>query len=174
MTAASETQQVCTLLFSRTSNAGILASNMQFLIERESVFLALHLGDIFAAHVGQQDGPVEPELVVTKLLALVTGEARLLLKTQDFDVVDEFPLALDQQCEEAPVVLGGVKRETQYYNKAGKAAAQGPWDFVTRNMIAYARMDDGQARISWCSDSAFIAVSFAAQSGARELRVFLW
>ncbi|KAJ2839113.1 putative elongator complex protein 1 [Coemansia sp. 'formosensis'] len=188
MTAASETQQVCTLLFSRTSNAGVLASNMQSQWSPKLGFLALHSGDILTVCVRQQDGPMEPGLVVTvdsglvacawspddEVKALVTGEARLLLKTQDFDVVDEFPLVHGQQGEEAPVVLVGGKRETQYHGKAGKAAVLESSDLETRKTIACARMDDSQMRILWCGDSAFISVSFAAQSGARELRVFLW
>ncbi|KAJ2837695.1 putative elongator complex protein 1, partial [Coemansia sp. 'formosensis'] len=186
MAAANETQQVCTLPFSRTSDAGVLASNMQFLMERESVFVALRSGDIFTVRVGQQDGPAEPELVGTvdsgimacawspdeEILALVTGEARLLLMTQDFDMVDEFPLAQGQQGEEAPVALGWGKRETQYHGKAGKAAALESSDPAAQSAIG--RVDDGEddrrTRISWRGDGAYVAVSFIAQNGARELR----
>ncbi|KAJ2831078.1 putative elongator complex protein 1 [Coemansia furcata] len=110
-----------------------------------------------------------------EILALVTGEARLLLMTQDFDVVDEFPLAQGQQGEEAPVALGWGKRETQYHGKAGKAAALESSDAVAAQS-AIGRVDDGeddgQTRISWRGDGAYVAVSFIAQSGARELRVF--
>ncbi|KAJ2804695.1 putative elongator complex protein 1, partial [Coemansia furcata] len=151
-------------------------------------FLALYSDDIFTVRVRKQDGPMEPGLVLTvdsglvacawspddEVMALVTGEAWLLLKTQDFDVVYEFPLAHGQQGEEAPVVLVGDKREMQYHGKAGKAVALESSDLVVQNMIACACMDDGQMRILWCGDGAFIAVSFAAQSGARELRAFLW
>ncbi|KAJ2810813.1 putative elongator complex protein 1, partial [Coemansia furcata] len=151
-------------------------------------FLALYSGDIFTVHVRKQDGPMEPGLVLTvdsglvacawslddEVMALVTGETWLLLKTQDFDVVYEFPLAHGQQGKEAPVVLVGDKRKMQYHGKAGKTMVLESSDLVVQNMIACACMDNGQMRILWCGDSAFIAVSFAAQSGARELRIFLW
>ncbi|KAJ2467966.1 putative elongator complex protein 1, partial [Coemansia sp. RSA 2337] len=189
MAVTGEARQVCTLPFSMTSNTSVLASNMQFLMERESVFLALRSGDIFTVRVEVQGDSEAPELVGTvdsgimacawspdeELLALVTGEARLLLMTQDFDVVDEFPLAQGQQGEEVQVALGWGKRETQYHGKAGKAAALETSDPV-QSQIANARMDDGeddgQTRISWRGDGAFVAVSFIAQNGAREMRVF--
>ncbi|KAJ1911044.1 putative elongator complex protein 1, partial [Coemansia sp. S17] len=183
MAVTGEARQVCTLPFSMTSNTSVLASNMQFLMERESVFLALRSGDIFTVRVEVQGDSEAPELVGTvdsgimacawspdeELLALVTGEARLLLMTQDFDVVDEFPLAQGQQGEEVQVALGWGKRETQYHGKAGKAAALETSDPV-QSQIANARMDDGeddgQTRISWRGDGAFVAVSFIAQNGA--------
>ncbi|KAJ2642863.1 putative elongator complex protein 1, partial [Coemansia sp. RSA 1694] len=185
-----EARRVCTLPFSLASGAGILASNMQFLMERESIFVALRTGDIFTVHIGSHGDSEAPELVGTvdpgivacawspdeELLALVTGEARLLLMTQEYDVVDEFPLAQGQEGEEAPVALGWGKRETQYHGKAGKAAALGSSEPATENEIVNARLDDGeddgQTRISWRGDGAFVAVSFIAQSGAREMRVF--
>ncbi|KAJ2461161.1 putative elongator complex protein 1 [Coemansia sp. RSA 2424] len=159
-------------------------------MERESIFVALRTGDIFTVHIGSQGDSEAPELVGTvdpgivacawspdeELLALVTGEARLLLMTQDYDVVDEFPLAQGQEGEEAPVALGWGKRETQYHGKAGKSAALGSSEPATENEIVNARLDDGeddgQTRISWRGDGAFVAVSFIAQSGAREMRVF--
>ncbi|KAJ2735225.1 putative elongator complex protein 1 [Coemansia sp. BCRC 34962] len=198
--ASSEARHVCSFPFSLGPNGGALASNMQFLMERESVFLALRSGDIFTVRVGSAGGSGEAELVGTvdsgimacgwspdeELLALVTGEARLLLMTQDFDVVDEFPLSQGQQGEEAPVALGWGKRETQYHGKAGKAAAAAlqTADPAQRSETARSRMgdgdgdgdgngeDDGVTRISWRGDGAFFAVSFVAQGGARELRVF--
>ncbi|KAJ2831162.1 putative elongator complex protein 1 [Coemansia furcata] len=140
-------------------------------MEHGSVFIALHSGNIFAARVRQQDNPMEPELVGMvdlgslacawslddEVMALVTGEARLLLKTQDFDVVYEFPLAHGQQGEDAPVMLVGDKRETQYHDKTGKAAALESSDFVMQ--------------ISWRRDGTFIAEEFIAQSGAHKLRI---
>ncbi|KAJ2878468.1 putative elongator complex protein 1 [Coemansia aciculifera] len=158
-------------------------------MERESVFPELRSGDIFTVCVVMQGDSEAPELVDTvdsgimacvwspdeELLALVTGEARLLLMTQDFDVVDEFPLAQGQQGEEAPVALGWGKHETQYHGKAGKAAAPETSDPV-QGQIANACMDngedDGQTRISWRGDGAFVAVSFIAQNEVREVRVF--
>ncbi|KAJ2909750.1 putative elongator complex protein 1 [Coemansia aciculifera] len=184
-------QRVCTFPFLLVSGARVLASNMQFLMERESVFAALRSGDIFTVRIGSQGDSVEPELVGTvdpgivacawspdeELLALVTGEARLLLMTQDYDVVDEFPLEQGQQGEEAHVALGWGKRETQYHGKAGKAAALGSSsEPEAQSKVANAATDDGeddgQTRVSWRGDGAFLAVSFIAQSGARELRVF--
>ncbi|KAJ2031248.1 putative elongator complex protein 1, partial [Coemansia sp. S610] len=182
--AASEARPVCLLPFSLGPTGGALASNMQFLMERESVFFGLRSGDIFTVRVGPLGDSGEAELVGTvdsgimacawspdeELLALVTGEARLLLMTQDFDVVDEFPLAQGQQGEEVPVALGWGKRETQYHGKAGKAAALETPD-LRRAGAADDGEDDGATRISWRGDGAFFAVSFVGPSG-REVRVF--
>ncbi|KAJ2583825.1 putative elongator complex protein 1, partial [Coemansia sp. RSA 1836] len=158
-----------------------------------ALLCSVHLNtadNIFTVHIGSHGDSEAPELVGTvdpgivacawspdeELLALVTGEARLLLMTQEYDVVDEFPLAQGQEGEEAPVALGWGKRETQYHGKAGKAAALGSSEPATENEIVNARLDDGeddgQTRISWRGDGAFVAVSFIAQSGAREMRVF--
>ncbi|ORX69138.1 IkappaB kinase complex, IKAP component [Linderina pennispora] len=155
-----------------------------FLMERESVFLALASGDIFVIQVSQsaESDSEQVELVGSvdagiaaacwspdeELLVLVTHEDKLLLMTQDFEVLYEFGLAQATEVEEKHVALGWGKKETQYHGKAGKAAALAPQEPVNTQLAAG---DDGCVRVSWRGDGAYVAVSFVSD-GAREIRVF--
>ncbi|KAJ2403251.1 putative elongator complex protein 1 [Coemansia sp. RSA 2559] len=163
------------LPFSASSAA---LSGVQCLMERESLFVALQSGDIFTIQLDADKsvdlvGTVDQGIMASswspdeELLALVTGEAKLLLMTQDFDVLEEFPLAHGEHGEEVPVALGWGRKETQYQgSSAAKAAAgsalgeqQTPAD------------DDNCVRISWRGDGAYLSVSFT-RDNAREIRVF--
>ncbi|KAJ1958693.1 putative elongator complex protein 1 [Linderina pennispora] len=159
-------------------------AGMQFLMERESVFLALASGDIFVIQVSQSAeldseqvelvGSVDAGIAAAcwspdeELLVLVTHEDKLLLMTQDFEVLYEFGLAQATEVEEKHVALGWGKKETQYHGKAGKAAALAPQEPVNTQLAAG---DDGCVRVSWRGDGAYVAVSFISD-GAREIRVF--
>ncbi|KAJ1962686.1 putative elongator complex protein 1 [Dipsacomyces acuminosporus] len=173
---------VAALPFSASSSE---IAGMQFLMERESVFLALKSGDIFTIRVGPDAadsmgeqielvGTVDPGIMAScwspdeELLALVNGEGKLLLMTQDFDVLDEFALDQSTQGEETHVALGWGKKETQYHGKAGKAAALAPEKEIK---VLVTQDDDGQVRISWRGDGAYFAVSFISRQ-AREIRIF--
>ncbi|KAJ2726675.1 putative elongator complex protein 1 [Coemansia sp. Benny D115] len=168
---------VCTLPFA-ASTARI--AGMQFLMERETVFLALGSGDILTINVGSAAPQVEPVGTVDsgvmssawspdeELLALVTGEAKLLLMTQDFDVMEEFPLAQGEHGEEQHVALGWGKKETQYHGKAGKAAALADTEIKSTTISEF---DDYHVRISWRGDGAFFGVTYVGENG-REIRTF--
>ncbi|KAI8318041.1 IkappaB kinase complex, IKAP component, partial [Martensiomyces pterosporus] len=160
-------------------------SGMQFLMERESVFLALKSGDIFTVRASPDAaesvderielvGTVDPGIMACcwspdeELLALVNGEGQLLLMTQDFDVLDEFPLEQSTQGEDTHVALGWGKKETQYHGKAGKAAALAPEKEIKALVT---EDDDRQVRISWRGDGAYFAVSYVSQA-ARQVRIF--
>lgn len=168
--------RLCSLPFPAT---GAEIVGMRFMMERESVFLALRSGDIYTIQAA--DGSVD--LVGTvdsgiwacqwspddEVLALVTGEAKLLLMTQDFDVLEEQPLACGEQGEEVQVSLGWGKKETQYHGKAGKEAALAVVPEVKSQLSPD---DDGQMRISWRGDADYFSVSFITQDMARQIRVF--
>ncbi|KAJ1822083.1 putative elongator complex protein 1 [Coemansia sp. RSA 2599] len=155
-------------------------AGMQFIMERECVFLALRSGDIMTVDVAGASADVDIVGTVDsgvmscawspdgELLALVTGEAKLLLMTQEFDVVDEFELARDDQGEVQHVALGWGTKATQYHGKAGKQAALE--DTAVRQALGSAD-DDYHVRISWRGDGDFFAVSFVA-AGGRQIRVF--
>ncbi|KAJ1883283.1 putative elongator complex protein 1 [Coemansia sp. RSA 1722] len=151
-------------------------AHMHYLMERESVFVATQSGDILLVETGtgsvQLVGTVDPGILGCEwspdgeVLAVVTNEAKLLLMTQEFDVLEEFALARDEHGEQQPVALGWGTKETQYHGKAGKQQAE---DKVVAAGLS--SDDDLHVRISWRGDGDFFAVSFVTQ-GTRELRVF--
>ncbi|KAJ1664171.1 putative elongator complex protein 1 [Coemansia sp. RSA 1813] len=170
------------LPFSASSAA---LSGVQCLMERESLFVALQSGDIFAIQVGTDKieaagvdlvGTVDPGIMASswspdeELLALVTGEAKLLLMTQDFDVLDEFPLAQGEHGEEVPVALGWGRKETQYQGSSATAKTAGSAPEATEEDQIPAD-DDHCVRISWRGDGAYFSISFI-RNNAREIRVF--
>ncbi|KAJ2551121.1 putative elongator complex protein 1 [Coemansia sp. RSA 1933] len=158
-------------------------SGAQCLMERESLFIALQSGDIYTIQMDNSDsmaavdlvGTVDPGIMASswspdeELLALVTGEAKLLLMTQDFDVLDEFPLAQGEHGEEIPVALGWGRRETQYQGSSGANASIESSGSLPKG--ARSNDDDFCVRISWRGDGAYFSVSFM-RDNAREIRVF--
>ncbi|KAJ1941531.1 putative elongator complex protein 1, partial [Linderina macrospora] len=158
---------------------------MQYMMEHESVFLALESGDIFRVQVGGGSGEPHREQIEVvgsvdagiaaarwspdeEVLALVTHEGNLLLMTQDYDVLYEFTIAQGTEVEEKHVALGWGKKETQYHGKAGKAAALAGQEPINALVTGD---DDGRVRVSWRGDGAYVAVSHVSE-GAREIRVF--
>ncbi|KAJ2850062.1 putative elongator complex protein 1, partial [Coemansia erecta] len=156
-------------------------ASMQYVMERESVFISLRSGDIMTIDVSSGTGDVDIVGTVDsgimscawspdgELLALVTGEAKLLLMTQEFDVVEEFELARDDKGEVQHVALGWGTKATQYHGKAGKQAAL--TDGTVKAAVGSAD-DDFYVRISWRGDGDFFAVSFITASEGRQIRVF--
>ncbi|KAI9504842.1 IKI3 family-domain-containing protein [Coemansia spiralis] len=142
-------------------------------MERELVFIALVSGDIYTVQGDKVElvGTVDPGIMACawspddELLAVVTGEHKLLLMTQNFDVLEEFPVLRDQPQEENMVSVGWGKSETQYQGSSTHIEA------VSREKEDAFDSDDQYTRISWRGDGAYFAVSVALPRG-RELRVF--
>ncbi|KAH9846478.1 IkappaB kinase complex IKAP component [Lenzites betulinus] len=109
------------------------------------------------------------------LLALVTGEDKLLLMTSTFDVLSEGPLHPAEFGEEAPINVGWGAKHTQFHGSLGKAAAKSS---VPPTAIGASPDDDGHVRISWRGDGAYFTVSVlegATENDARphrKLRVY--
>ncbi|KAJ2511635.1 putative elongator complex protein 1 [Coemansia sp. RSA 2049] len=184
------------------ASSAALAAGFQRLMEREQLFVALQSGDIFTIQTDSDEtagnlpaaadlvGTVDPGIMASgwspdeELLALVTGEAKLLLMTQDFDVLGEFPLAQGEHGEEVPVALGWGRKETQYQGKRNTANTLSELDSAADpaqseaeehthgNGVESDDDDDHCVRISWRGDGAYFAVSFIMTGNKREIRVF--
>ncbi|KAI5477208.1 elongator complex protein 1 [Pseudohyphozyma bogoriensis] len=92
-----------------------------------------------------------------ELLALVTGDDKLIVMTKEFEVLSEGPLRTSEFGEDAPVNVGWGDKTTQFHGSVGKAAAAaaGP----SSSSLKPSPDDDSIPRISWRGDSAFFTVS---------------
>ncbi|TIC74349.1 IKI3-domain-containing protein [Wallemia mellicola] len=117
-------------------------------------------------------GTVEPGIVAAswspdeELLVIVTLNDDLLLMSANgnFDVLAEMPLRSTDFGQDKNVNVGWGSKSTQFHGRAGKQAASLPGgpSLVTEQQksepVGLAD-DDGKARVTWRSDSAFFAVS---------------
>lgn len=102
------------------------------------------------------------------VLALVTGQAQLLLLSADFEVLFEGPVEADA-ADGQFVSVGWGRKETQFHGAAGKQAAQSAAAVLMRPAAG----DDGLPRIAFRGDGQLLAVSQVdAASSARRIRVF--
>ncbi|KAJ2497244.1 putative elongator complex protein 1 [Coemansia sp. RSA 1972] len=141
--------------------------SMHFVMEREHVVIALASGDICTVGSGVEVvGTVDAGIAACRwspddeILALVTGEARVLLMTADFDVLCEH--ALDEGQEESVMVnVGWGTRETQYQGRGMQQEEE----------QSSQQEQSPEIQVSWRGDGQFLAVSFV-RADMREIRVF--
>ncbi|KAF9647728.1 Elongator complex protein 1 [Thelephora ganbajun] len=109
------------------------------------------------------------------LLALITGDNKLMLMTSTFDVLSEAPLNTEEYGEDAPINVGWGSKQTQFHGSLGKAAAQAATNL---DNAGSSPDDDETPRVSWRGDGAYFVVSALSgknpQSGLRRriLRVY--
>ncbi|KAF8627641.1 hypothetical protein AX15_004335 [Amanita polypyramis BW_CC] len=100
------------------------------------------------------------------LLALITGEEKLILMTSTFDVLSEAPTETEEFGEDAPINVGWGSKQTQFHGSLGKAAAQAP----AQSKIGSSPDDDEHPRISWRGDAQYFVVSKLSPRSADGLR----
>ncbi|KAJ2079072.1 putative elongator complex protein 1 [Coemansia sp. RSA 988] len=147
-------------------------AGVQYLMEREIVVVVLVTGELFT--IGATTGDVELVGAVDagiagaawspdeEVLALVTSEDRLLLMTQEFEVLAE--VAVEQATASQHVAVGWGSAETQYRGR-GDGEAEESTDKTTVS-------DDRRLQITWRGDGAFFAVSRAETTRGRKLRIY--
>ncbi|PIA14573.1 IKI3-domain-containing protein [Coemansia reversa NRRL 1564] len=148
-------------------------AGVQYLMERETVVVVLESGELFtiAAATGSVElvGAVDAGITGAawspdeEVLALVTCEDRLLLMTQELEVLAEVPV--DQVASSQHVALGWGSTETQYHGRGEGKVAEPVAD-------AGFFPDDKRLQITWRGDGAFFAVSRMEATRGRELRVY--
>ncbi|THH29047.1 hypothetical protein EUX98_g5147 [Antrodiella citrinella] len=106
------------------------------------------------------------------LVALITGDDKIIIMTSTFDIVSEGLLHPDHFGEDAPINVGWGSKQTQFHGSLGKAAAQEK----RPDVIGSSPDDDGLPRVSWRGDGAFFTVSAlsAVHDGVRNrvIRVY--
>ncbi|PFH52192.1 hypothetical protein AMATHDRAFT_74468 [Amanita thiersii Skay4041] len=100
------------------------------------------------------------------LLALVTGEEKLILMSSTFDVISEAPIETSEFGEDAPINVGWGSKQTQFHGSLGKSAAQAP----AQSKIGSSPDDDGMSRISWRGDAQYFVVSTLSSPASDGLR----
>ncbi|KAG6809392.1 hypothetical protein H0H92_000447 [Tricholoma furcatifolium] len=140
------------------------------------------------------EGTVEPWIAAASwspddsLLAIVTGDDKLILMTSTFDVLSEAPIHatefgqgphayhplihVSNNYVDAPINVGWGSKQTQFHGSLGKSAAQAP----VQALIGASPDDDAAPRISWRGDGAFFTVSTLSPPGMslrrRTVRVY--
>ncbi|XP_067016133.1 elongator complex protein 1-like [Acropora muricata] len=105
-----------------------------------------------------------------ELVVFMTGEGTLIMMTQDFNVICEFPYHSEEFGEEKPITVGWGKKETQFHGSVGKPTAASLQQVAVRPA---AEWDDKMPRISWRGDGQFFVVSaIHPQTCVRTLRVW--
>ncbi|KAF9012601.1 IKI3 family-domain-containing protein [Cyathus striatus] len=100
------------------------------------------------------------------LLAILTGENKLVLMTSSFDIISEAPLHTSDFGEDSPINVGWGSKQTQFHGSLGKSAAQAP----TITKVGHSLDDDSLPRISWRGDGAFFVVSSLSPDGSNDMR----
>ncbi|KLO09706.1 IkappaB kinase complex, IKAP component [Schizopora paradoxa] len=155
--------------------------SFRFLGENQSLALITSSGDIGSISV-EEDSTYEFDIVGSieagikaatwnpdeSLVALITGENRILLMTNTFDTISESALETTEEGEDQQVNVGWGSKTTQFHGSLGKAAAQE--GSVQLDKIGLSPDDDLQPRISWRGDGTYVVVSFVSNSGPRQRR----
>ncbi|KAI8866080.1 IkappaB kinase complex, IKAP component, partial [Ramicandelaber brevisporus] len=166
---------------------GDTVRSMRFLVEHQAVFVATAFGSIFLVHIDAQQSPTGEQIELIggfdggiddaewspddEILTVATGDGKLVLMTNTFDVICE--LNLNDSSEEQAVVqnvsVGWGRKETQFHGRANKAAAQQPrFEQSTGNV---AKDDDLVSRLSWRGDCAFFSLNYVGKTG-RVLNIY--
>ncbi|KAI0061864.1 IkappaB kinase complex, IKAP component [Artomyces pyxidatus] len=144
--------------------------SLRIVSEEQSLVVITRGGDIATMKVDEQEstfdvvGSVEDGLMAAawspddSLLALVTGDGKLIIMTPTFDVLHEAPLHTDDFGEDAPINVGWGSKQTQFHGSLGKAAAQAASTSIAAP-IGSSPDDDTLPRISWRGDGTLFAVS---------------
>lgn len=108
-----------------------------------------------------------------ELLAIATGDAKVLFMSRSFDVISEVGLSEEDLRLSKHVSVGWGKKETQFIGKGAKA--KGLRDPTIPEKVdegALSSNDDGRCTISWRGDGAYVAVNFLQQGQRRVIRVY--
>lgn len=100
------------------------------------------------------------------LVALATGDSKVILMTSTFDVVSEGSLHPAEFGEDAPINVGWGSKQTQFHGSLGKAAAHEK----RPDTVGTSPDDDNVPRISWRGDGAFFVVSSLSPSDHESIR----
>ncbi|KAK7057777.1 polymerase II transcription elongation factor [Favolaschia claudopus] len=158
--------------------------NLRVLAESRRLIAIMGGGDITTISIEEEDslpeveGTIESGIMAAawspddSLLAIVTGEEKLILMTSTFDVLSDAPIFTTDFGEDAPINVGWGSKQTQFHGSLGKAAAQAP----TQKLVGASPDDDEMPRISWRGDGAFFIVSSLSPASTsprhRTLRVY--
>lgn len=152
--------------------------SLRVVAELRRIVSIMRGGDVVVVSLEEEDSPAEVEGTFESgilaaawnpdesLLAIITGEQKLVLMTSALDVLSETPLHADEFGEDAPINVGWGSKQTQFHGSLGKTAAQAP--SITK--VGSSPDDDNQPRISWRGDGAFFVVSSLSPEDANGLR----
>ncbi|KAF7350896.1 polymerase II transcription elongation factor [Mycena sanguinolenta] len=166
---------------SRSANEVV---SFRFLPDSRRLAALMRGGDITMISVDGEDpvpeveGTIESGILAAawspddSLLAIVTGEEKLILMTSTFDVLSDARLFTTDFGEDAPINVGWGSKQTQFHGSLGKVAAQAP----TVKVVGTSPDDDEMPRVSWRGDGAFFVVSSLSPASNpprhRTLRVY--
>ncbi|KIP09060.1 hypothetical protein PHLGIDRAFT_68294 [Phlebiopsis gigantea 11061_1 CR5-6] len=160
--------------------------SIKLLLDTRTLVLVMRGGDIATASLDEEVpavrlmdtvGNVDAGILSASwspdeaLLALATGDNKLILMTNTFDILSEHSIEREDFGEDAPINVGWGSKQTQFHGSLGKAAAHAPQPSV----VGSSPDDDGLPRISWRGDGAFFVVSSLSTAGElrrRTLRVY--
>ncbi|KAG2015494.1 pol II transcription elongation factor [Coprinopsis cinerea AmutBmut pab1-1] len=159
--------------------------SLRVVAETRQVVVVMGGGDIVIISIDEDGSPTEVEGTFEtgisaaswspddSLLAIVTGDKKLILMTSSFDVLSEGPLHPKEFGEDAPINVGWGSKQTQFHGSLGKSAAQAPKILK----IGSSPDDDHAPRISWRGDGTYFVVSSLAEMDElgfqrRTLRVY--
>ncbi|KAF9529755.1 Elongator complex protein 1 [Crepidotus variabilis] len=141
--------------------------SLRFIAEIRRVAAVMRGGDVIMISIEEPGSPFEIEGTFESgilaaswnpddsVVAIVTGERKLVLLTSLFDVLAEYLLHTQTFGEDAPINVGWGSKQTQFHGSLGKAAAQ-----ATNTVQAGTSPDDdSMPRISWRGDGAYFVVS---------------
>ncbi|KAL4265189.1 Elongator complex protein 1 [Pleurotus pulmonarius] len=140
-------------------------TSFRFLPDSRKLILILREGDMHSYSVQTDEAEVEGSIEAgilsaewspdDELLALVTGDEKLILMTSALDVLSEAPLHTADYGEDAPINVGWGSKQTQFHGSLGKAAAQEK----PASDVGSSPDDDQMPRISWRGDGSYFVVS---------------
>ncbi|KAF8911562.1 IkappaB kinase complex IKAP component [Gymnopilus junonius] len=171
------------------SSNGLGASqvvSLRFIAETRQIVAIMRGGDVIVVSAEELNAPFEIEGTFDSgilaaswnpdesVVAIVTGEHKLLLLTSTFDVLSEGPLYSQEFGEDAPINVGWGSKQTQFHGSLGKAAAQA----TPKIKVGTSPDDDSLPRISWRGDGTYFVVSSVSPDNSpdsephRTLRIY--
>ncbi|EDV26443.1 uncharacterized protein TRIADDRAFT_22184, partial [Trichoplax adhaerens] len=152
--------------------------NAEYLLESESLCIAMKDGDVLLYHCNSQQiecvGSVESGINCMawspdqELVLLSTAESKIIMMTKDFDVITEISSQTEDFGENKPINVGWGKKETQFHGSAGKPKVG---DGMEKAPVPVADWDDGLSKLSWRGDGQYFVCNVVNQTtGARQLR----
>ncbi|PPQ93843.1 hypothetical protein CVT25_013552 [Psilocybe cyanescens] len=156
--------------------------SLRFLAETRQICAIMRGGDVVMVSLEESGAPFEVEGTFDSgilaaswnpdesVVAIVTGEHKLLILTSTFDVLSEAPLYVAEFGEDAPINVGWGSKQTQFHGSLGKKAAQA----APKIKIGSSPDDDSLPRISWRGDGTYFVVSSLSPGDEphRTLRVY--
>ncbi|KAF8963616.1 IKI3 family-domain-containing protein [Flammula alnicola] len=160
--------------------------SLRFMAETRKIAAIMRGGDVIVISIEEEGAPSDVEgtfeygiLAASwnpdeSVVAIITGEHKLIILTSTFDVLSEGPLYVQDFGEDVPINVGWGSKQTQFHGSLGKAAAQA----APKIKVGTSPDDDNLPRISWRGDGAYFVVSSLSPDGApnverhRTLRVY--